>query len=124
MKKSISRIALAAMCLWMLRSGVFAEELLIPGGQVVGLQLCNNTVTVAAFDDGLGGDSKAAGLQVGDEILRIDGARVYITNDISLLLSRYGGEKHDILVRRDGEKVLITDAELKVTEYTYGGQKF
>ena len=37
MKKIFQRIALAAMCLWLLPGSVFAEELLIPGGQVVGL---------------------------------------------------------------------------------------
>ena len=73
MKKSISRIALAAVCLWVLQGSAAARELLIPGGQVIGLQLCNDTVTVAAFDDALGSDRKAAGLQVGDAILAIDG---------------------------------------------------
>jgi len=78
---------------------------------------------VAAFGEEFA-ETGVAGLQVGDEILKIDGARVYITNDISILLSRYGGETHDILVRREGEKVLLSDAELKVTEYTYGGEKY
>ena len=107
MKKSISRIALAAMCLWMLRSGVFAEELLIPGGQVVGLQLCNNTVTVAAFDDGLGGDSKAAGLQVGDEILSVDGRGVKTARDVCDALDRSDGTV-EIKVNRGGKEKKLT----------------
>ena len=36
MKKRISRIAFAAMCLWLLRGGAYAQDLLIPGVQVVG----------------------------------------------------------------------------------------
>ena len=39
-----------------------AEPLLVPVGQTVGLQLRDNTVTVAAFDDILGARAKEAGL--------------------------------------------------------------
>ena len=91
MKKSISRIALAAVCLWVLQGSAAARELLIPGGQVIGLQLCNDTVTVAAFDDTLGSDSKAAGLQVGDAILSIDGRCVKSARDVCDALDRSDG---------------------------------
>ncbi|MBR3692773.1 MAG: site-2 protease family protein [Clostridia bacterium] len=76
---------------------------------------------IGAFGDEYA-ETGVAGLQVGDEILKINGERVYITNDISILLGR-GGDRADILVRRDGEKVLLENAELKVGEYTYNGQK-
>ena len=91
MKKSFSRIVLAAMCLWMLQGSAFAAELLIPGGQVIGLQLCNDTVTVAAFDDVLGSDSKAAGLQVGDEILSVAGRTIKTAQDVCDALDRSDG---------------------------------
>ena len=91
MKKRISRIALAAMCLWLLRGGAYAQDLLIPGGQVVGLQVCDDTVTVAAFDDALGGEAKAAGLQIGDQILWVDGSRVKSAQDVRSALDRSDG---------------------------------
>ena len=103
MRKSISRMALAAVCLWMLQGSVFAQDLLIPGGQVIGLQLCNDTVTVAAFDDVLGVDSKAAGLQVGDEILSVGGSTVKSAQDVCDALDRSDGSV-EIRVSRDGKE--------------------
>ena len=49
-----------------------AEQLLIPVGRVIGLQLNSGSVTVAAFDDTLGAQARQAGLRIGDEIIRID----------------------------------------------------
>ena len=103
MKKSISRIALAAVCLWVLQGSAAARELLIPGGQVIGLQLCNDTVTVAAFDDALGSDSKAAGLQVGDAILSIDGRCVKSARDVCDALDRSDGSV-EVKVSRGGKE--------------------
>ena len=73
MKKIFQRIALAAMCLWLLPGSVFAEELLIPGGQVVGLQLCHDTVTVAAFDDKIGSETNHGTGQRSKQNTRNDG---------------------------------------------------
>ena len=103
MKKSISRIALAAVCLWVLQGSAAARELLIPGGQVIGLQLCNDTVTVADFDDTLGSDSKAAGLQVGDAILSIDGRCVKSARDVCDALDRSDGSV-EVKVSRGGKE--------------------
>ena len=103
MKKSISRIAAAAVCLWVLQGSAAARELLIPGGQVIGLQLCNDTVTVAAFDDALGSDSKAAGLQVGDAILSIDGRCVKSARDVCDALDRSDGSV-EVKVSRGGKE--------------------
>ena len=103
MKKPISRIALAAVCLWMLRGNVFAQDLLIPGGQVIGLQLCNHTVTVAAFDDTLGSDSKAAGLQIGDEILSVNGHPTGSAQDVCAALDRSDGTV-ELRVNRGGKE--------------------
>jgi len=46
------------------------------------------------------------GLQVGDEILRIDGRRVYSFMDADFLLSRTDGTA-DLVVRRDGQRVSL-----------------
>ena len=115
MRKSISRIALAAACVWMLQLGVFAEELLIPGGQVIGLQLYNDTVTVAAFDDALGGDTKAAGLQIGDEILSVNGAKIKTAQDVCDALDRSDGSV-ELRVNRKGKERKIK-IKPKITDH-------
>ena len=45
------------------------------------------------------------GLQLGDEILEIDGEKVYTNNDISLLLHLNPSGVHDLVIRRD-DKIL------------------
>ena len=107
MRKSISRIALAAVCVWMLQLGTFAEDLLIPGGQVIGLQLYNDTVTVAAFDDALGAETKAAGLQIGDEILSVNGTKVKTAQDVCEALDRSDGSV-EVRVSRNGKEKNLT----------------
>ena len=126
MKKTISRVALAAMCLWALRGNASAQELLIPGGQVIGLQLYNHTVTVAAFDDVLGGDSKAAGLQIGDEIFCVDGHRTGSAQDVCAALDRSDGTV-ELRVKRGGKekrlsiKPRITDQGPRLGVYLRDG---
>ena len=80
--------------------GARAAQLLIPGGQVIGLQLQNDTVTVAAFDDTLGSCAKEAGLCVGDEILSINGQSVHSAGDVRSVLEE-NGEPVSLTIRRD-----------------------
>ena len=102
MKKIINRAFPLVLCLWLLVQTVSAELLLVPGGQVVGLQLKNDTVTVTAFDGTLGGPAKDAGLQVGDRIVRIDAQTVCSAEDIRQALSRSDGEV-DLRILRNGK---------------------
>lgn len=44
-------------------------------------------------------------LQAGDEIIKIDGKRVFSDYDISFLMQRNGSGKYDFVVKRDGEKL-------------------
>ena len=55
-------------------------------------------------------------LQIGDEFYKIDGHRVYVTDDVSILLAR-GGDEHDIIVRRDGKLVELKDFTVTLREY-------
>ena len=57
--------------------------------------------------------ANAQGLQVGDEICVIDGERVYIQGDITMLLDRDTDGKHDLTVLRNGEKLKLTDVPLQ-----------
>ena len=57
---------------FMLAGPVSAAELLIPAGQVIGLELKESRVTIAGFDHNLGEAARAAGLKEGDQITAID----------------------------------------------------
>lgn len=78
------------------------------------------TPVLADFMDGfpLEGEN---GLMVGDEILKINGERVYLFDDVSLLLGRSDGPV-DMVVRRNGEKVVLNDLPLEIAEYEYQGE--
>ena len=56
------------------------------------------------------------GLQVGDEILEVDGEKIYVQSDFSLILSLNPGEVHDLVVRRNGEKVILNDFRMEKHE--------
>ena len=102
MKKLINRMIPVLLCIWLAIQSVSAARLLVPGGQVIGLQLSDNTVTVAAFDQTLGQAAKAAGLQVGDRIVSIDAHQVCTAEDIRQALSRSDG-RVDVCILRAGK---------------------
>ena len=70
---------------------------------------------IAGFVDGCPYEGETA-LQTGDELYKIDGHRIYFASNVSTILSR-GGETHDIVVIRDGEKVELKDFTLTPREY-------
>lgn len=53
------------------------------------------------------------GLQVGDEILKVDGERLYTQSDLSLILSLNPGDTHDLVVKRDGQKVALSNLRME-----------
>ncbi len=52
-------------------------------------------------------------LQVGDEFYEINGRRVFVNSDITLLLDREASGVHDIVVIRNGEKVELSNVTMK-----------
>ncbi len=66
------------------------------------------STTIAKFDDQAISQQK---LQVGDEILKVDGARVHTGDEMVYEIMNQGYEPIDILVRRNGEKILVEDVE-------------
>lgn len=60
------------------------------------------------------------GLQKGDRILEIDGEKVYVSSDFSLLLSMNPGDVHDVVVARNGEKIKLDDFRLVKAEFPDG----
>jgi len=102
LKKLTKYTALLLLCVLSLPAKVFAKEL-IPVGEVVGLELRDDTVTIAAFDEHLGAAAKAAGVAVGDQIIRIDGSEIHSSKDVRNALERSDGTV-DITVSRSGAK--------------------
>lgn len=49
------------------------------------------------------------GLQPGDRILELDGEKIYVQSDFSLVLSLNPGDVHDLVVERNGTKVVLND---------------
>lgn len=103
MKRLINAIAFAAVWICFLPSPANAEELLIPVGEIIGLELSDDTVTVASFDETLGSGSRDAGLRVGDEILAINGNTIDCADDIRTVLRSCEG-KVDMTIRRGSKK--------------------
>lgn len=62
------------------------------------------------------------GLMTGDRVVSINGERIYLYNDVTLFLSRGSGEPYDIVVERDGQRVILNDLPLELREYTVEGQ--
>lgn len=58
------------------------------------------------------------GLQVGDEILSLDGERVYMRSDMDLIFSLNPGNVHDLVVRRDGQKVVLKNFPMELHTVT------
>ncbi len=48
-----------------------------------------------------------SGLRVGDRFLEVDGEKIYVQSDFSLILSLNPGEYHDLVVLREGRKVVL-----------------
>lgn len=80
------------------------------------------STTLSGFVDGFTCQGETM-LQAGDEIVSIDGSAVLLYSDISTLLNRGNGKTHDIVVRRDGEKITLNDLPLTPREYEVEGKK-
>ena len=57
------------------------------------------------------------GLQPGDRFLEIDGEKIYVHSDFSTILGMNPGDVHDIVVERNGKKVLLEDFPLVKAEF-------
>ena len=103
MKKLTNILALLLVVLLVLPVGAQAAQL-IPGGQLVGLELHNNTITIAAFDDN--SPAKLAGLQVGDQITHIDHTPINSPQQIRSLLKSAPAQIEIQFLRKGQAKTL------------------
>ena len=76
---------------------------------------------ISDFYDGCTLESQE-GLQVGDELYRIDAERVYIYSDVALLLSRNTTGVYDLEVIRDGQHIRLEDFPMQKQTFTVDGQ--
>ena len=107
MKRHISRLSIFFVLLTLLPVRTLAAQYLVPVGQVIGLQLYNDTVTVAAYDDVLGGAAKAAGLKIGDRIVKINDMSIASAEDVRSALDSGEGILN-LTVSRGGKQRALT----------------
>ena len=75
--------------------------------------------TIASFVEGCPYEG-ADGLQMGDRFVKVDGHRIYQYYDVGDFL-RQGDGTYDLVLRRDGKKVVLKDYEM--TPRLYEGQE-
>ena len=105
MKRTIHRLCIAILSLYFFSTTAFAARELIPGGQVIGLELSAGSVTVAAFDDSVT-TARDAGLRIGDRIIAIDGKDITCAEDVRRALNVSQGSV-DLLIHRGGKEITI-----------------
>ena len=101
MKKLTIGIILLMLLIGVFPIGAAAAETLIPGGQLVGLELRDGSVTVAGFEQSQAEKLQKAGLAVGDRILQVNGKKVSDVLDIRNAIAAGKGLK---LVIQRGDK--------------------
>lgn len=74
------------------------------------------TPVITSFAEGFTAQGED-GLMPGDRILSIDGERIYLYEDILVFLNMGNGERYDIVVQRDGQKVVLDDLPLAPRAY-------
>ena len=53
------------------------------------------------------------GLQVGDRIVELDGEKIYVQSDFSMLLQLNPSEVHDLVVEREGKRVALPNFHME-----------
>lgn len=114
MKRIANRLFLALAFFLAFAGSVRAAGMLVPSGQLIGLELQGDSVIVSAFDQSLPA-GKEAGLRIGDEILTIDGYAIASAADIRYALDRSDGSV-DVVVSRDGKETALRIAPTVTSE--------
>ena len=99
MKRLVRSACFLAVLFFLLPCAAEATRNLIPVGTIVGLQLVDDSVTVAAFEENGYSAAKEAGMKIGDEILSIDHRTITCPEDVHLAL-REGTGVRTVTVRR------------------------
>ncbi len=100
MRKLTKITSVLLLCLMLLPVNAFGREL-VAVGQVVGLELRDGSVTVAAFDETLGAAAQRAGMEIGDCIVSINGRTIHNAEDVRKALESSKGTVEVLLMRQD-----------------------
>ena len=106
MKKSAIGLLAVLLILTAIPIDALGADYLVPGGQVIGLQLTDDSVTVAAFDHAME-VAKKGGLQIGDEIVSIDEKIIDTAQDVRDALIRSAGQI-EMVIRRQRQTHRLT----------------
>ncbi len=79
------------------------------------------TLEITGFVEGCQLEGESA-FQVGDVIKSIDGDRLYIFSDFSMLTDRAGEGPMDVEVLRDGKKLVLEDVDMTHRDYLVDGE--
>lgn len=60
------------------------------------------------------------GIQVGDRVLELDGEKIYVQSDFSMFLTLNPGEVHDLVLERNGQRVVLEDFRMEKREFPDG----
>ena len=60
------------------------------------------------------------GIRVGDRLVALDGEKIYTTSNFETILMIKGGDVHDLVVERGGEKVLLEDVLMERRTFADG----
>ena len=112
MKKITKPFVSLFLFLYLIPQTVFATRLLVPVGELIGIALQDDSVTVAAFDQELGKISEKAGLKTGDRILSIDGQSITCVQDVKNALLHSDGTVKLTVLRGKKEKTLRLTPEI------------
>ncbi|MGE4485451.1 MAG: RIP metalloprotease [Oscillospiraceae bacterium] len=77
--------------------------------------------TIVGFTPGFPGQGEE-GLMAGDRIVEINGSHIFYSADFSTYMARSNGEAVDLVIVRDGQKVVLNDFPLTLREYEQGGE--
>ena len=91
--------------------GVMLMVLVYLPVQRVAVPVISSFEEYATVDDG-------DGLKVGDTIVELDGEKIYVQSDFSMILDMNPGEIHDLVVLRDGKKVELKDFPMQTHPVT------
>ena len=81
---------------------------------MIGISGQYGTTQVLRFQEGA--TSQAAGLQEGDQILKIDGRSTYCSQDVVYMLTNSEDDRVEMVVKRDGEKVDLGEVPFYMEE--------
>ena len=119
MKRLLSSIVLSVVIFCSNPLQALAVQVLVPGGELVGLELVGDAVTVAAFDDTCHA-GREGGLQIGDQIVSIDGKTVHSAADVRQALKSCPDRVEITLLRGSRQEKLTVRPEKKGSESRLG----